>query len=265
MSPLASDDVVVVTGAAGPAGQAVVRRLVAGGASVVGVDTDDRRLAEVREGLGRLRDRFTASVVDLVEEEATRAFARRLVGTGGSGGTGGTGGTGGGTRPGRVDGVVHLVGGYRGGSRFADNTTEDWLFLHSLLIRTVQNVSLAFHDALVASARGRFVLVSATAASSPSAGSAGYAAAKAAAEAWTMALADSFRHEQSGRKPDPRPQQAAATVLVVKALVHDGLRAASPDAAFDGYTDVADLADVVAGLWDTDAALVNGARRVLAP
>jgi NADP-dependent 3-hydroxy acid dehydrogenase YdfG len=256
MSPLASDDVVVVTGAAGPAGQAVVRRLVAGGASVVGVDTDDRRLAEVREGLGRLRDRFTPSVVDLVDEEATRAFARRLVGTGG---------TGGGTRPGRVDGVVHLVGGYRGGSRFADNTTEDWRFLHSLLIRTVQNVSLAFHDALLASARGRFVLVSATAASSPSAGSAGYAAAKAAAEAWTMALADSFRQEQSGRKPDPRPQTAAATVLVVKALVHDGLRAARPDASFDGYTDVADLADVVAGLWDTDAALVNGARRVLAP
>jgi len=253
MSPLASDDVVVVTGAAGPAGQAVVRRLVAGGASVVGVDTDDRRLAEVREGLGRQRDRFTAAVVDLVDEEATRAFARRLVGTGG------------GPRPGRVDGVVHLVGGYRGGSRFADNTIEDWLFLHSLLIRTVQNVSLAFHDALAASARGRFVLVSATAASSPSAGSAGYAAAKAAAEAWTMALADSFRQEQSGREPEPRPQTTAATVLVVKALVHDGLRAARPDAAFDGYTDVADLADVVAGLWDTDAALVNGARRVLAP
>jgi len=255
MSGLTSEDVVVVTGAAGPAGRAVVRRLVSGGARVVGVDTDQGRLAAVRDGLGSHRDSFTGTVVDLLDEAATEEFAARVRAGGGSGG--GTFG--------RVDGVVHLVGGYRGGSRFADNTTADWLFLHGLLIRTVQNVSLAFHDALLAARAGRFVLVSATAASSPTAGSAGYAAAKAAAEAWTMALADSFRREQSARMPEPRPQSAAATVLVVKALVHDELRAAQPQATFDGYTDVADLAEAVAGLWDSDAALVNGRRRVITP
>jgi len=132
-------------------------------------------------------------------------------------------------------------------------------------VRTVQNVTLAFHDALLASSQGRFVLVSATAAAAPSAGAAGYAAAKAAAEAWTLALADSFRREQSGRAADPLPQTAAATVLVVKALVHDGLRAAKPEATFPGYTDVRDLADRIAGLWDEDAATVNGRRLVLAP
>ena len=255
MSGLTSDDVVVVTGAAGPAGRAVVRRLVSDGASVIGVDTDLGRLDAVRDGLGTHRDRFTCSVVDLLDEAATKEFAGRLWAAGG----GGSG------APGRVDGVVHLVGGYRGGSRFTDNTTQDWLFLHGLLVRTVQNVSLAFHDALLASPAARFVLVSATAASFPTAGSAGYAAAKAAAEAWTMALADSFRREQSARAPEPRRQSAAATVLVVKALVHDDLRAAHPGATFDGYTDVADLADVVAGLWDSDGALVNGVRRVIAP
>ena len=251
MSGLTSDAVVVVTGAAGPAGQAAVGRLVATGASVIGVDTDDRRLAQVREALGPRRDRFTGTVVDLVDEAATRALASRLAGADDA-------------RPGRLDGVVHLVGGWRGGSAFGDNTVEDWLFLHALLVRTVQNVSLAFHDALLASPQGRFVLVSATAASAPTAGSAGYAAGKAAAEAWTMAMADSFRREQSGRVSGPSPQAAAATVLVVKALVHDGLRAARPDASFAGYTDVADLADVIAGLWDSDAAHVNGQRRVLA-
>jgi len=134
-----------------------------------------------------------------------------------------------------------------------------------LLIRTVQNVTLALQDALVASPQGRFTLVSATAASQPSAGAAGYAAAKSAAEAWTMAMADSFRRLQSGRADGPLPQTAAATVLVVKALVHDGLRAAKPDASFAGYTDVRDLAEAIVGLWDADAADVNGQRRVLAP
>src|SRR5450631_1561731 len=161
MSGLTSDAVVVVTGAAGPAGKAAVSRLVAAGARVIGVGTDERRLSAVRDALGPRRDRFTGTVVDLVDETATRAFASRLTGGDGAG-------------PGRVDGVVHLVGGWRGGSAFADNTVEDWWFLHALLIRTVQNVSLAFHDALVASAQGRFVLVSATAASAPTAGSAGY-------------------------------------------------------------------------------------------
>ena len=250
MSGLTSDAVVVVTGAAGPAGNSAVHRLVAAGANVVGVDTDRGRLAVVQDSLGSGRDRFTPSVVDLVDESATTAFAAGLTRVGG---------------PGRVDGVVHMVGGWRGGSTFADNTVEDWLFLHALLVRTVQNVTLAFHDALVASGRGRFVLVSATAASAPTAGGAAYAAGKAAAEAWTMAMADSFRREQSGRKPEPWPQTAAATVLVVKALVHDGLRASKPEATFDGYTDVADLADVIAGLWESDAAAINGERRVLAP
>jgi NADP-dependent 3-hydroxy acid dehydrogenase YdfG len=243
MTGLPEDALVVVAGAGGPAGQAVVRRLVAGGARVVGADAHDERLAEVGASLGADAGRFSGRVVDLVDEASTRAWAAEL---------------------GPIDGVVHLVGGYRGGSVFADNTLEDWLVLHDLLIRTVQNTTLAFHDALVASPQSRFALVSATAAAAPSAGAAGYAAAKSAAEAWTLALADSFRRLQSGRKDDPLPQTAAATVLVVKALVHDGLRAAKPEATFAGYTDVSDLAESIAGLWDADAAQVNGRRLVLA-
>jgi NADP-dependent 3-hydroxy acid dehydrogenase YdfG len=236
--------VVVVTGAGGPTGQAVVRRLVSAGADVVGVDAHKDRLDEVAASLGSDAGRFSGDVVDLVDEAATREWAAGL---------------------GRVDGVVHLVGGYRGGSVFADNTTQDWAFLHDLLIRTVQNVTLAMHDALVASPQSRFVLVSATAAANPTAGAAGYAAGKSAAEAWTLAMADSFRGLQSGRADDPLPQTAAATVLVVKALVNDGMRAAKPEATFAGYTDVRDLAEVIVGLWDVDAADVNGLRKLLAP
>jgi NADP-dependent 3-hydroxy acid dehydrogenase YdfG len=243
-SRLPAGAVVVVTGAGGPAGSAVVQRVVAAGADVVGVDAHTDRLDEVAALLGADAGRFSGYVVDLVDETATRQWAAGL---------------------GRVDGVVHLVGGYRGGSVFADNTAADWAVLHDLLIRTVQNVTLALHDALVAAPQGRFSLVSATAASNPSAGAAGYAAAKSAAEAWTMAMADSFHRLQSGRTPDHVPQTAAATVLVVKALVHDGLRAAKPDASFAGYTDVRDVADAIVGLWDADAADVNGQRRVLAP
>jgi hypothetical protein len=38
------------------------------------------------------------------------------------------------------------------------------------------------------------------------------------------------------------------------------MREAKPDAAFNGYTDVIDLADTIVGLWDKPAAEVNGER-----
>jgi NAD(P)-dependent dehydrogenase (short-subunit alcohol dehydrogenase family) len=113
----------------------------------------------------------------------------------------------------------------------------------------VQRTSQAFHDALLASPAGRFVLISSVEASRPSQTNASYAAAKAAAETWTLALADAFRGSS-----------AAATIIVVKALLTPAMRERKPDAAFDGFTPVAELADQVAGLWDRPADDVNGAR-----
>ena len=144
---------------------------------------------------------------------------------------------------------MHLVGGWRGGKSITDADLADWDWLAGLLVSTVQNTTRAFHDQLKNSPLGRFVLVSAAEASRPTAKNASYAAAKAAAEAWTLAVADSFRGSE-----------AAATIVVVKALVTPAMREAKPDAAFKGYTDVMDLADTIVGLWDKPADEVNGER-----
>lgn len=53
---------------------------------------------------------------------------------------------------------------------------------------------------------------------------------------------------------------SAAAILVVKALVHEAMRAERPNAKFAGFTDVRDLADAVADVWDKPAAEVNGTR-----
>ena len=71
------------------------------------------------------------------------------------------------------------------------------------------------HDALAASDHGRFVLVSSSQAQSPTATNASYAAAKAAAESWTLALADSLQglrgdREHHRRQRDPHPAHARA-------------------------------------------------------
>jgi NAD(P)-dependent dehydrogenase (short-subunit alcohol dehydrogenase family) len=110
------------------------------------------------------------------------------------------------------------------------------------------------------SAGGRYVLISAAGASAPTAGNAAYSAAKAAAEAWTLALGDSF-----GKLGGEDGPSAAATVLVIKALVHDGLRAQRPNAKFTGFTDVIDLAEAIADVWDRSPTEVNGTRQWLTP
>jgi NAD(P)-dependent dehydrogenase (short-subunit alcohol dehydrogenase family) len=213
----ASSRVVVVAGAGGPTGRAVTARLAARGDTVIGVGRHEA-------------DGVTA--VDLTDPDAVRALARRVE-----------------QEHGRADGVVHLVGGWRGSKTFADTDLADWDALHEQLIRTLQNISLAFEPLLRQSEGARFAIVSAKAAQQPTQGSAAYAAAKAAAEAWTLALADALRGTPG-----------AATILVIKALVNDDMRAASPDRKFPGFTDVNDLAEAVAGLWDRPAEEINGMR-----
>jgi NAD(P)-dependent dehydrogenase (short-subunit alcohol dehydrogenase family) len=234
---LNNESVVVVAGAGGGAGGAVVRALTAAGATVIGIDTTPER-AEQAASVAVAPGKAIGAAVDLLDFEGTKKFAADVL-----------------AEHGKVDGLVHLVGGWRGSKSFGETDLADWDLLHKLLIQTTQHTSLAFADALDASGDGRFVLVSATAAAAPTEGNAAYGAAKAAAEAWTLALADSFK-KRGG---------AAATILVIKALLTDAMKAEKPDAKFTGYTHADELAAEIAKLWDAPAADVNGVRIRLAP
>ncbi|MFR9675669.1 SDR family NAD(P)-dependent oxidoreductase [Streptomyces sp. TR06-5] len=237
--------VVAVAGAAGPAGQAALLRLAEAGATVVAADADPQRLAEAVDAARFAHGgaTVTGDTVDLLDLAATREWAARTE-----------------KEFGRIDGLVHLVGGWRGSATFAETDLGDWDTLHDLLIRTVQHTTLAFQGALERSRNGRYLLISAAGASRPTAGNAAYSASKAAAEAWTLALADAFR-KAGGDAPPP----AAAAILVVKALVNDQMRKERPNAKFKTFTDVRDLAEEIAGTWNKSTEEVNGQRLWLTP
>lgn len=240
-----SGAVVAVAGAAGPAGRAALLRLAEAGAIVVASDADAARLAEAVDAARYAHGGATVvgDTVDLLDLDATREWAARTE-----------------KEFGRIDGLVHLVGGWRGSASFPETDLADWELLEKLLVKTVQHTSLAFHDGLLRSDRGRYVLVSQSGAHKPTANNAAYNAGKAAAEAWTLALADAFR--KAGGEEGPG---AAAAILVIKALVHDAMRAERPNAKFAGFTDVKELAEAIAGVWDRPAVEVNGQRLWLTP
>jgi NAD(P)-dependent dehydrogenase (short-subunit alcohol dehydrogenase family) len=227
--------VIAIAGVAGGLGPTVAERLAQAGATIAGADVSQERVDEVGSGLALAEDRWDGRAVDLLDEGAAREWRAALT-----------------ERFGRVDVLAHLVGGWRGGQPLHEAPLADWDLLHDLLIRTVQHTTRAFHDALVASEHGRFVLVSSKQAQEPSSTNAAYAAAKAAAEAWALALADGFEGTS-----------ATANVIVVDAILTPRMREESPGDDFPTFTPAEHIAEAIGFLCSSAAEKMNGQRLAL--
>lgn len=207
---------VLVAGATSTSGEAVARSLIAAGATVLAVGTRPEALDALAAAVPGVDTR----VCDLADRDAVAELAMRIH-----------------LKFGAIDGLIHLVGGWRGGGGIAGQSDEDWDFLERAF-RTLRNTTRVFYDDLVASSAGRLAIVSSTAVEKPYAGGANYAAAKAAGDAWTRAVAQGFAKQAPN---------AAAVVFVVKSL--DGLEE--------------QLGASVAALWEADPSTINGTRELL--
>ncbi|HEX5080039.1 MAG TPA: SDR family oxidoreductase, partial [Geminicoccaceae bacterium] len=223
---------IAIAGVSGGLGPVVAETLATAGATIAGADVSQEKADEVGAQLDLPAERWDGRAVDLLDEEAARGWCAALL-----------------ERFGRVDALLHLVGGWRGGEPLASAPLADWDLLHDLLIRTVQHTTRAFHEALLASGRGRFVLVSSKQAQEPTDSNAAYASAKAAAEAWTLALADGFEGTS-----------ATANVIVVDAILTPRMREESPGEEFPTFTPAEDIAAACAFLCSDRARKMNGQR-----
>src|SRR5918996_530915 len=222
--------VIAIAGAGGGLGPVVAKRLADAGASLALADRDQELADSAAQDLDPPDDRVDPQAADLLDESQANDWAAATA-----------------KRFGQVDGLLHRVGE-------PINTFDlaDYDFLHGLLVRTVQLTSRAFHSALTSSNHGRFVLVSAAAAQFPTGTNAAYASAKAAAEAWSLALADSF----SGTN-------ATANIIVVNAIETPQMREESPGTQNPNFTPAEHIADAIAFLCSTSARRMNGQRLVL--
>lgn len=230
---------IAIAGAAGGLGPIVAARLAEAGANLALTDRDQGRLDALVADLGLDESRVDARVVDLLDEDAARGWAAALA-----------------ERFGGVDGLLHLVGGWKGGEPLATTPLEDYEWLHDLLVRTVIHTTRAFYEPLAASEHGRFVLVSSSQAQAPGGTNASYGATKAAAEAWTLALADSFREAGSA---------ATANILVINAILTPSMREANPDKPYKTFTSTEEIADALVFICSDAAQKMNGKRLPLYP
>ncbi|MFG6444248.1 SDR family NAD(P)-dependent oxidoreductase [Microbacterium sp. P07] len=217
---------ILLAGGTSTAGITAAVAVARAGAQVIVAGRDPEKLARV---VSAAPSALTVAT-DLTDEAAVTELVRQVHG-----------------EVGAIDGVLHLVGGWRGGGGLAGQTDDDYRFLERSLT-ALRFVSRAFAADLGASPAGRLAIVSSTAVAHPLAGGANYAAVKAAGEAWTRAVGQGF--EKTARD-EGRELSAAAVIFRVKSLA--GLEGALADAFIALWADDAsDWNDVIVELGEAE-------------
>jgi NAD(P)-dependent dehydrogenase (short-subunit alcohol dehydrogenase family) len=166
------DRVVLVTGATGVLGRMVAERFAAAGARLGLVGTDLARLTAVAHDLGLTEDLWLLAVGDLRQADDSRAVVAAVT-----------------ARFGRVDVLLHLVGGWVGGTAVADlDHTELGGMLEQHLWTTL-NVIQAVLPGMLGGSWGRIVAIGSRSGLEPPPKVASYAVAKAAEDTLLRTLA----------------------------------------------------------------------------
>lgn len=168
--------VVVIAGATGKLGQIAAHAFAKRGASLALLSTNQDKLVSLVRDLNLPPDRILTQVVNLLYANAVREAAEAVS-----------------DKFGRVDVLIHLIGGWVGGKTIAEADVDDFKFMLDQHAWTTIHLLKAFSPKLVANGWGRVIAVSSPSATNPPAKSGAYAVGKAAQETLILALADEFK------------------------------------------------------------------------
>jgi NAD(P)-dependent dehydrogenase (short-subunit alcohol dehydrogenase family) len=222
---------VLVTGGAGNVGRAVTRAFLEAGARVAVplYKTDQQNALDPERA--EHGDRLLTFALDLTTERGAEAAVRDVW-----------------DWSGRLDSVVHMIGGYTGGTRLGDTSIEAWDRMIDLNLKSAYLVARASLPRMLEARRGSFVFVSSRAARSGRGGHAAYAVAKSALVTFAEALAEEYRDDG-----------IRCNVVLPGTIDTPGNRRAMPDADTARWTQPEEIARAILFLASDDAAAINGA------
>lgn len=223
---------VVITGASGALGRAVVQAFADEGANLVLVDRDE---AVLRQAFGALGERMLPLAADVSTEDAMQraadATARRF---------------------GAADVLVHVAGGFEMGESVHELTRASWDRMMNLNAWSFAALLHAFVPQMLQRGGGRIVAVSAASAVHGAAAKAAYVASKSALQR----LVESASLEL--RDKGINVNSVAPTIMDTPAN-----RAGMPGADTRAWVTTADAARAVAYLASEPARVVHGQHLVL--
>jgi NAD(P)-dependent dehydrogenase (short-subunit alcohol dehydrogenase family) len=226
------DRTAVITGASGGLGSALARDLAMLGANLALLERNPAKLTSVVDNLGLPPDRVLVHAVDLLDAAAARAAADAVL-----------------ARFGRVDMLLHVVGGWMGGKTLVDTPAADLEAMLAQHVWTSFNVLQAFVPHLIKNRWGRIVMITTPVASRPGAKGSAYAAGKAGQEALMLALSQELK--STG---------VTANLLQVRQIdaAREKITAPAPGNAW--WSTPEELSAAVQYLLSDAAEVVNGAR-----
>jgi NAD(P)-dependent dehydrogenase (short-subunit alcohol dehydrogenase family) len=216
------DRIVVITGTTGKLGPTVASTFAAAGDRIALLARDGDEVAALAASLQGGSGAHVGIAADLASEAGARAAAASVR-----------------DRLGAPGVLLHLVGGYAGGTSIEDADESLWRELFELNFWTAFHALRAFLPDIRAAADGRIVTVSTPLAGSPVANIGPYAASKGAVETLTLTLA----RELAGTT-------ATANVVLVRTIGDEKPTHTRPD----------EIAEAMAWLASPAAGAVNGQR-----
>lgn len=167
---------VVLTGSTGILGALTAKMLAEQGASLVLLNRDIQKMDSLLKELNLPSDRIYAASVDLTDGRTLQTAAESAL-----------------SKFGRIHALIHLVGGWAGGTTIPETeagTLESMLNQH---VWTTFNLFKSFTPMLIQNPSSHVIVVSHPVANHPTAKSGVYAAAKSAQESLTLALEKEYK------------------------------------------------------------------------
>ena len=217
-----SDRVIAITGATGKLGRVVAAHFAGSGARLALIARSEEKVSALAAELPGGGERHSGFAVDLGDGASARAVAETIRG-----------------RLGPTSVLLHLVGGYAGGTPFVDGEDEEFRQQLDLNLWSTIHALRAFLPDVLAAEHGRIVTVSTYVAAAPTPKHAAYAASKAAVEALTISVAR-----------DLAGTTATSNVVVLRSIGDERPNEQRPE----------EIAAVMAFLCSPEAGTVNGQR-----
>ncbi len=224
-----SNQVVLITGASGNLGNALVNRFREAGASLVLVERNADKLIHAFPDLADDPHHLIAEA-DLTSADAVKMVVGQTI-----------------AKFGRVDVLINTVGGFRAGTPLHETPLETFDFMINLNARTVYIAAQAVLPNMLAQGHGKIISIAARPGLEGRANQAAYAASKAAILRLTESMAAEYR----------------MLGINVNAVIPGTIdtpqnRAAMPDADVSKWVQPESLADVIAFLASDWARDVHG-------
>lgn len=222
---------VLITGASGGLGAAVVASFARAGDRLVLVGRREAELRALAESLNLPRERALIATADITQQGALDAPVRDAA-----------------DRFGAVEVAIHLAGGFKGGRPLVETPPETWEQMLQLNLTSAFVVAQAVLPEMLERRSGKLVFVSSRGGSVPGAGAAAYGASKAGLELLVRDLAE-----------ETRGRGVNANAVAPSIIDTPANRRAEPDADYDTWVQPESLAGVIAFLASDAARDIHGA------